>query len=128
MSDVEIVDEIWMQPSGNLFLGGRYFADYYYLTCSLMHFCCTQEDSPSSVETSYENGNSFKWEFKNQDRTVLGARYEDCWEETKVSFIAYKLKVIIHRGSRIIRVGLELENILGRRSLGQIIFRRFAAT
>ena len=91
MSDVEMVDEIWMQPSGNLFLGGRYFADYYYLTCSLMHFCCTQEDSPSSVETSYENGNSFKWEFKNQDRTVLGARYEDCWEETKVSFIAYEI-------------------------------------
>ena len=71
--------------SENLFLGGRYFADYYYLTCSLMHFCCSQEDSPASVETSYENGNAFKWEFKNQHRTVLGARYEDCWETTKVS-------------------------------------------
>ena len=69
---------------GNLFLGGRYFADYYYLTCSLMHFCCSQEDSPPTVETNYENGNSFKWEFKNQHQTVLGQRYENCWESTKV--------------------------------------------
>ena len=48
--------------SENLFLGGRYFADYYYLTCSLMHFCCSQEDAPSSVRQAmkmemHSNGN-----------------------------------------------------------------------
>ena len=78
--------------SENLFLGGRYFADYYYLTCSLMHFCCSHEDAPYTVQTNYENGNQFNWEFKNQRKTVLGARYDNCWETTKVNF--YKVVCI----------------------------------
>ena len=63
--------------SEELFLGGRYFADYFYLTCSLMHFCCN-----SSLPEKFTN-NGQTWNFKNADQVMHGERYKNCWESVK---------------------------------------------
>ena len=61
----------------SLFLGGRYFVgEYYYLTCSIMNFCC-QPASPRYIEGRQS------WEFKNQKDSFFGQRYEGCWEKIK---------------------------------------------
>ena len=59
-----------------MFLDGRYFADYFHLTCSLMHFCCN-----SSLPTSKFTNNGQTWNIKNAETVFFGERYKDCWDD-----------------------------------------------
>ena len=76
-----------------LFLGGRYFAEYFYLTCSMMNFCCnsTLPSKWSQELGSYLTDKALvcsvipcqsgqTWEIKNADSAFFGNRYESCWE------------------------------------------------